>query len=52
MADEKNLTPELTLAPDAAAVQAAPAPQLTLSPETPAPQEDSSTFTALASRLA
>ena len=32
MADEKNLTPELTLTPDAAAIQAAPAPSLTLEP--------------------
>ena len=46
MADEKNLTPELTLTPDAAAVQAAPAPQLTLSPETPAPQEDQAALQA------
>ena len=46
MADEKNLTPELTLTPDAAAVQAAPAPQLTLSPEAPAPQEDQAALQA------
>jgi len=34
MSDELNLTPELTLSPDAAA--AAPAPELTLSPSAPA----------------
>ena len=39
MADEKNLTPELTLTPDAAAVQAAPAPSLTLEPNLDSAQQ-------------
>lgn len=39
MADDKNLTPELTLTPDAAAVQAAPAPSLTLEPNLDSTQQ-------------
>ena len=44
MSDELNLTPELTLTPDAAAVQAPAAPELTL---TPAPDAAQAEQTAL-----